>query len=190
MKKTIYTSLLITLLVSIPSYASVSLTKNDDKTLSSEVIKSGNNKGIIDINIQEHQQFDITDDGKYIGTIIPARGFYKNYYPLCFIGWSTDKKTVSDIVSSIGQGYFELSLCSKLDAVGKIDEAGRTFIGFVYTVGLRDRYSQNYFLIELDKYKRIIEDKSQLIEKFQNDSKKKSIADLKNNIKKIDEELQ
>ncbi|GAB7199965.1 hypothetical protein [Dickeya oryzae] len=154
MKKTIYTSLLITLLVSIPSYASVSLTKNDDKTLSSAVIKSGNNKGIIDINIQEHQQFDITEDGKYIGTIIPARGFYKNYYPLCFIGWSTDKKTVSNIVSSIGQGYFELSLCSKLDAVGKIDEAGRTFIGFVYTVGLRDRYSQNYFLIELDKEKK------------------------------------
>ncbi|QYM93550.1 hypothetical protein [Dickeya zeae] len=187
MKKAIYTSVLITLLASISSYASVSLTKNDDKTLSSEVIKSGNNKGIIDINIQEHQQFDITDDGKYIGTIIPARGFYKNYYPLCFIGWSTDKKTVSNIVSSIGQGYFELSLCSKLDAVGKIDEAGRTFIGFVYTVGLRDRYSQNYFLIELDKEKRTIVDKSQLIEKFQNDSEKKSIADLRRDIKKIDE---
>ncbi|MEI7346658.1 hypothetical protein [Dickeya chrysanthemi] len=187
MKKTIYTSLFITLLASIPSYASVNLIKSDDKTLSSEVIKSGNNKGIVDISIQENQQFDITDSGKHIGTIIPARGFYKNYYPLCFIGWSTDKKTISKIIPSIGQGYFELSHCSKLDAIGKIEEKGRTFIGFVYTVGLRDRYAQNYFLIELDKEKRTIEDKSQLIEKFQNNSEKKNIAVLKNDIKKIEE---
>ncbi|QIZ48493.1 hypothetical protein [Dickeya zeae] len=189
MKKTI-SSLLITLLASMPLYASVNLIKNNDKNLSNEIVKVGNKKGIIDISVQNEQKFDLIDNGEYIGTIIPARGFYKNYYPLCFIGWSTDKKTVSNIVSSIGQGYFELSLCSKLDAVGKIDEAGRTFIGFVYTVGLRDRYSQNYFLIELDKEKKTIEDKSQLIEKFQNDSEKKSIADLKKDIKKIDEKSQ
>ncbi|ACT05455.1 hypothetical protein Dd1591_0573 [Dickeya chrysanthemi Ech1591] len=187
MKKAIYTSVLITLLASIPSYASVNLIKSDDETLSSEIIKSGNDKEIIDISIQDNQQFDIIDDGKYIGTIIPARGFYNNDKPLCFIGWSTDKKTISKIIPSIGQGYFELSLCSKLDAIGKIEEKGRTFIGFVYTVGLRDRYAQNYFLIELDKEKRTIEDKSQLIEKLQNNSDKKNIADLKNDIKKIEE---
>ncbi|ANE74857.1 hypothetical protein [Dickeya solani] len=187
MKKIAHASLLIALLVSLQAYASINLIKNEDKTLSSEVIKYGNKKGLVDIKPQSDQSFDIIDDGKYIGTIIPAKGFHKNYYPLCFIGWSTDKKTISKIILSIGQGYFELSLCSKLDAIGKIEEKGRTFIGFVYTVGLRDRYAQNYFLIELNREKRTIEDKSQLIEKFQNDSEKKSIADLRRDIKKIDE---
>ncbi|AIR70617.1 hypothetical protein [Dickeya fangzhongdai] len=187
MKKIALASLFMTLLVSFHSNATINLIKNEDKTLSSEIIKEGNSKGIIEISIQDNQQFDITDDGKYIGTIIPAKGFHNNYDPLCFIGWSTDKKTISKIIPSIGQGYFELSLCSKLDAIGKIEEKGRAFIGFVYTVGLRDRYAQNYFLIELNKEKITIEDKSQLIEKFQNDSEKKSIADLRRDIKKIDE---
>ncbi|ATZ95877.1 hypothetical protein [Dickeya fangzhongdai] len=190
MKKIACTSLLIALLASLQSKASISLVKNEDQALSNEVVKYGNARGVVDIKSQSEQSFDIIEDGKYIGTIVPAKGFHKNYYPLCFIGWSTDKKTISDIVPSIGQGSFELSLCSTLDGVGKIEEKERTFIGFVYTVGLRDRYAQNYFLIELNKGNKTIEDKSQLIERFQNDSEKKSIADLRKDIKKIDKRKQ
>ncbi|GAB7204462.1 hypothetical protein OS21_09510 [Dickeya oryzae] len=89
------------------------------------------------------------------------------------------KKEISNIVPSIGQGDFENSTCLSLDAVGKIDVRDKTFIGFVYTVGLRDRRAKNYFLIEIDKENRILIDKSILIDSLQNNGDKKSITMLR-----------
>lgn len=65
--------------------------------------------GIDQIKIDNGQSFDITENGKYLGTLIPAEGYYRKYNPLCFIGWSIDKKEISNIVQSIGQGDFENS---------------------------------------------------------------------------------
>ncbi|WP_430393553.1 hypothetical protein [Dickeya dianthicola] len=136
---------------------------------------------------KKDQTFNISENGKYIGTIVPAEGYYNNIEPLCFIGWSSDNKNISDIKISIGRGFFETVTCLSLDAVGKIEVKGKTFIGFVYTVALRDRTSQNYFLLELDKDRKTITDVSNTIEKLQFYSEKKSIIDLK---KHLEENLQ
>ncbi|WKV49686.1 hypothetical protein [Dickeya fangzhongdai] len=174
------------LIIPLQSYASFRLAKNNEITLIKKTIEDANQRGIVDIKIQEEQIFDITENNKNIGTIIPGKGFYKNYYPVCFISWSTDKKTISNIVLSMGNGDFEFSQCEGLDALGKIESAGKTFIGFVYSVGLPDdRTEQNYFLLELDQDKRAITDKSKLVEALQNTNEIKSISAIRKHLKKL-----
>ncbi|KHN57227.1 hypothetical protein OI70_10970 [Dickeya fangzhongdai] len=178
--------LLIMITISLQSYASINLVKSSEESLIKKTIEDANQRGIVDIKIQEEQIFNITENNKNIGTIIPGKGFYKNDYPVCFISWSTDKKTISNIVLSMGNGDFEFSQCESLDALGKIESAGKTFIGFVYSVGLPDdRTEQNYFLLELDQDKRAIADKSKLIEPLQNTNEIKSIAAIRKHLKKV-----
>ncbi|ACT05454.1 hypothetical protein Dd1591_0572 [Dickeya chrysanthemi Ech1591] len=176
MKKILAT---ITLSMSLQAYASIILTPIDGSHLLSPLSIKAQPLGLDQIKIDNGQSFDITENGKYLGTLISAEGYYKKYNPLCFIGWSTDKKEISNIVPSIGQGDFENSTCLSLDAVGKIDVSDKTYIGFVYTVGLRDRQAKNYFLLELDKDKRTIVDKSTVVDELQNNGDKKSIAMLR-----------
>ncbi|MCA7013494.1 hypothetical protein LF934_12690 [Dickeya dadantii] len=170
---------IITLSMSLQAHASITLTPIDSSNLLSQVSMKAQPLGIDQIKIDNGQSFDITENGKYLGTLIPAEGYYRKYNPLCFIGWSIDKKEISNIVPSIGQGDFENSICLSFDAVGKIEVKEKTYIGFVYTVGLIDRRAKNYFLIELDKDKRTITDKSTLIDSLQNNSDKKSISMLR-----------
>ncbi|MCO7253694.1 hypothetical protein KSI86_05910 [Dickeya oryzae] len=167
------------ILLSFQSYASINLKKPEPIDFSRQLTEKATPLEISDISIEKNQVFEIERDGIYIGTLIPAEGYYKKYNPLCFIGWSTDKKEISNIVPSIGQGDFENSTCLSLDAVGKIDVRDKTFIGFVYTVGLRDRRAKNYFLIEIDKDKKTITDKSTIVDELQNNGEKKSIASLR-----------
>ncbi|WP_219951912.1 hypothetical protein [Dickeya zeae] len=182
MKKTL---LLIMLTVSLQSHAAISLVKNNDTSLMKTTIEDANKRGIVDIKIQEEQAFYVNENNNNIGTIIPGKGFYKNYYPVCFISWSTDKKTISNIVLSMGNGDFEFSQCENLDAVGKIESAGKTFIGFVYSVGLPDdRTEKNYFLLEIDKNKKTIIDKSNIVEDLQNTDEIKSITAIRKHLKK------
>ncbi|MBP2848498.1 hypothetical protein [Dickeya oryzae] len=182
MKKTL---LLIMLTVSLQSHAAISLVKNNDASLMKTTIEDANKRGIVDIKIQEEQAFDVNENNNNIGTIIPGKGFYKNYYPVCFISWSTDKKTISNIVLSMGNGDFEFSQCENLDAVGKIESAGKTFIGFVYSVGLPDdRTEKNYFLLEIDKNKKTITDKSNIVDALQNTDEIKSITAIRKHLKK------
>ncbi|MEM0671731.1 hypothetical protein AAHA48_00860 [Dickeya oryzae] len=182
MKKTL---LLIMLTVSLQSHAAISLVKNNDASLMKTTIEDANKRGIVDIKIQEEQSFDVNENNSNIGTIIPGKGFYKNYYPVCFISWSTDKKTISNIVLSMGNGDFEFSQCENLDAVGKIESAGKTFIGFVYSVGLPDdRTEKNYFLLEIDKNKKTITDKSNIVDALQNTDEIKSITAIRKHLKK------
>ncbi|QYM93553.1 hypothetical protein [Dickeya zeae] len=177
--------LLIMLTVSLQSHAAISLVKNSDASLMKTTIEDANKRGIVDIKIQEEQAFDVNENNNNIGTIIPGKGFYKNYYPVCFISWSTDKKTISNIVLSMGNGDFEFSQCENLDAVGKIESAGKTFIGFVYSVGLPDdRTEKNYFLLEIDKNKKTIIDKSNIVEDLQNTDEIKSITAIRKHLKK------
>ncbi|MCL6404726.1 hypothetical protein EXT70_03350 [Dickeya dadantii] len=178
---------ILTLIIPLSSYSTIKLTKINDSSILKKLIIKGQASDISRIKIQKDQTFDISEDGKYIGTIVPAEGYYNNIEPLCFIGWSSDNKNISDIKVSIGRGFFETVTCLSLDAVGKIEVKGKTFIGFVYTVALRDRTSQNYFLLELDKDRRTITDVSNIIEKLQFYSEKKSIIDLK---KYLEENLQ
>ncbi|MEI7347433.1 hypothetical protein [Dickeya chrysanthemi] len=181
--------LLIILTVSLQSYASINLVKSSEDLLIKKTIEDANQRGIIDIKIQEEQIFDINENNKNIGTIIPGKGFYKNYYPVCFISWSTDKKTISNIVLSMGSGDFEFSQCETLDALGKIESAGKVFIGFVYSVGLPDdRTEQNYFLLTLDQDRRAIVDKSKLVEPLQNTNERKSISAIRRHLKKVMED--
>jgi hypothetical protein len=170
---------IITLSISLQTYASITLTPIDSSNLLLQLSIKTQPLGIDQIKIDNGQSFDVTENGKYLGTLIPAEGYYRKYNPLCFIGWSIDKKEISNIVPSIGQGDFENSTCLSLDAVGKIDVSDKTYIGFVYTVGLRDRRAKNYFLIELDKDKITIADKSALVDSLQNNSDEKSIAMLR-----------
>ncbi|MGM3191447.1 hypothetical protein ACS25B_11075 [Dickeya dadantii subsp. dieffenbachiae] len=170
---------IITLSMSLQAHASITLTPIDSSNLLSQVSMKTQPLGIDQIKIDNGQSFDITENGKYLGTLIPAEGYYRKYNPLCFISWSIDKKEISNIVPSIGQGDFENSICLSLDAVGKIEVKEKTYIGFVYTVGLRDRRAKNYFLIELDKDKKTIADKSTLVDSLQNNSDEKSIAILR-----------
>ncbi|ACZ78394.1 hypothetical protein [Dickeya parazeae] len=170
---------IITLSMSLQAHASIMLTPIDSSNLLLQLSIKTQPLGIDQIKIDNGQSFDITENGKYLGTLIPAEGYYRKYNPLCFIGWSIDKKEISNIVQSIGQGDFENSTCLSLDAVGKIDVRDKSFIGFVYTVGLRDRRAKNYFLIEIDKDKKTITDKSTIIDELQNNGKKKSITAIK-----------
>ncbi|MEI7186692.1 hypothetical protein [Dickeya dianthicola] len=86
----------------------------------------------------------------------------------------------------MGNGEFEFSQCEGLDALGKIESAGKTFIGFVYSVGLPDdRTEKNYFLLELDQYKITIADESKLVEALQNTNEIKSIAAIRKHLKKV-----
>ncbi|WP_038911981.1 hypothetical protein [Dickeya dadantii] len=170
---------IITLSISLQAHASITLTPIDSSNLLLQLSIKTQPLGIDQIKIDNGQSFDITENGKYLGTLIPAEGYYRKYNPLCFIGWSIDKKEISNIVPSIGQGDFENSTCLSLDAVGKIDVRKKTYIGFVYTVGLRDRRAKNYFLIELDKDKITIADKNALVDSLQNNSDEKSIAMLR-----------
>ncbi|WP_226067362.1 hypothetical protein [Dickeya zeae] len=176
MKKILAT---ITLSMSLQAYASIILTPIDGSHLLSTLSIKAQPLEVEQIEIHNSQSFDVIENGKYIDSLIPAEGYYKKYNPLCFIGWSTDKKEISNIVPSIGQGDFENSTCLSLDAVGKIDVRDKTFIGFVYTIGLRDRRAKNYFLIEIDKENRTIIDKSILIDSLQNNGNKKSITMLR-----------
>ncbi|GAB7195102.1 hypothetical protein [Dickeya oryzae] len=176
MKKTLA---IIALSMSLQVHASITLIPTDSRHLLLSLSVKTQSLDVEQIKIHESQSFDIIENGKYIGSLIPAEGYYKKYNPLCFIGWSTDKKEISNIVPSIGQGDFENSTCLSLDAVGKIDVRDKTFIGFVYTVGLRDRRAKNYFLIEIDKENRILIDKSILIDSLQNNGDKKSITMLR-----------
>ncbi|MGM3191450.1 hypothetical protein ACS25B_11090 [Dickeya dadantii subsp. dieffenbachiae] len=179
--------ILISIIISFSLHASIKLTKNITDNFEKNTAINSGSSDISRIKIQKDQTFDISEDGKYIGTIVPAEGYYNNIEPLCFIGWSSDNKNISDIKVSIGRGFFETVTCLSLDAVGKIEVKGKTFIGFVYTVALRDRTSQNYFLLELDKDRKTITDVSNIIEKLQFYSEKKSIIDLK---KYLEENLQ
>ncbi|AJC67695.1 hypothetical protein [Dickeya zeae] len=176
MKKTLA---IIALSMSLQVHASITLIPTDSRHLLLSLSVKTQSLDVEQIKIHESQSFDIIENGKYIGSLIPAEGYYKKYNPLCFIGWSTDKKEISNIVPSIGQGDFENSTCLSLDAVGKIDVRDKTFIGFVYTVGLRDRRAKNYFLIEVDKDKKTITDKSAIVDELQNNGEKKSIASLR-----------
>ncbi|WP_038906467.1 hypothetical protein [Dickeya zeae] len=171
------------ILLSFQSYASINLKKPEPIDFSRQLTEKATPLEISDISIEKNQVFEIERDGIYIGTLIPAEGYYKKYNPLCFIGWSTDKKEISNIVPSIGQGDFENSTCLSLDAVGKIDVRDKTFIGFVYTVGLRDRRAKNYFLIEINKDKKTITDKSTIVDELQNNGEKKSITAIKKYLK-------
>ncbi|AYH49529.1 hypothetical protein B6N31_18695 [Dickeya fangzhongdai] len=170
---------ILILIIPLNSYSTIRLTQNDDSSILNNLITKGQLSKINRIKIQKGQTFDISENGKYIGTIVPAEGYYNNIEPLCFIGWSSDNKNISDIKISIGRGFFETVTCLSLDAIRKIEVKGKTFIGFVYTVALRDRTSQNYFLLELDKERKTITDVSNTIEKLQFYSEKKSIIDLK-----------
>ncbi|UUE09405.1 hypothetical protein NMX13_17390 [Dickeya zeae] len=171
--------------ISWQSHAAISLVKNNDASLMKTTIEDANKRGIVDIKIQEEQAFDVNENNNNIGTIIPGKGFYKNYYPVCFISWSTDKKTISNIVLSMGNGNFEFSQCENLDAVGKIESAGKTLIGFVYSVGLPDdRTEKNYFLLEIDKNKKTITDKSNIVDALQNTDEIKSITAIRKYLKK------
>ncbi|WP_238550817.1 hypothetical protein [Dickeya chrysanthemi] len=177
------------MVISLQSYASINLLKNNEESLIKQAIENANQRGIVDMKIQENQVFDINENNNTIGTIIPGKGFYKNYYPVCFVSWSTDKKTISNIILSMGNGDFEFSQCETLDALGKIESAGKVFIGFVYSVGLPDdRTEQNYFLLELDQDKRVIVDKSKLVEPLQNTNERKSIAAIRKHLKKVMED--
>ncbi|WOA53141.1 hypothetical protein [Dickeya solani] len=178
---------ILILIISSRSYAAIQLDKTHDNSALQKLLIKNQPSDISRIKIQKDQTFDIRENGKYIGTIVPAEGYYNNIEPLCFIGWSSDNKNISDIKVSIGRGFFETVTCLSLDAVGKIEVKGKTFIGFVYTVALRDRTSQNYFLLELDKDRKTITDVSNIIEKLQFYSEKKSIVDLK---KYLEENLQ
>lgn len=178
---------IITLSISLQSHASITLTPIDSGNLLSQLSMKTQPLGIDQIKIDNGQSFDVTGNGKYLGTLIPAEGYYRKYNPLCFIGWSIDKKEISNIVPSIGQGDFENSTCLSLDAVGKIDVSDKTYIGFVYTVGLRDRRAKNYFLLELDKDKRTIVDKSTVIDELQNNGEKKSITALRKHLENTKE---
>ncbi|MCA7000367.1 hypothetical protein [Dickeya solani] len=170
---------IITLSMSLQAHASITLTPIDSSNLLLQLSIKTQPLGIDQIKIDKGQSFDIIENGKYLSTLIPAEGYYRKYNPLCFIGWSIDKKEISNIVPSIGQGDFENSTCLSLDAVGKIDVSDKTYIGFVYTVGLRDRRAKNYFLLELGKNKRTIVDKSTVIDELQNNGEKKSIFALR-----------
>ncbi|WKV49685.1 hypothetical protein [Dickeya fangzhongdai] len=174
---------ILILIIPLSSYSTIKLTKIHDNNILNNLIIKGQPSEISRIKIQKDQTFNISENGKYIGTIVPAEGYYNNIEPLCFIGWSSDNKNISDIKISIGRGFFETVTCLSLDAVGKIEVKGKTFIGFVYTVALRDRTSQNYFLLELDKERKKITDVSNTIEKLQFYSEKKSIIDLKKYLK-------
>ncbi|WP_407321845.1 hypothetical protein [Dickeya ananatis] len=176
MKKTLA---IIALSMSLQVHASITLIPTDSRHLLLALSVKTQSLDVEQIKIHDSQSFDIIENGKYIGSLIPAEGYYKKYNSLCFIGWSTDKKEISNIIPSIGQGDFENSTCLSLDAVGKIDVRDKTFIGFVYTVGLRDRRAKNYFLIELNKENRTIIDKSILIDSLQNNGNKKSITMLR-----------
>ncbi|WKV49687.1 hypothetical protein [Dickeya fangzhongdai] len=178
---------IIILSISLQSYASITLTPIDSSNLLSLVSIKTQPLGIGQIKIQKGQSFNIIENEEYIGTLIPAEGYYKKYNPMCFIGWSVDKKDISNIVQSIGQGDFENSICLNLDAVGKIEVREKTYIGFVYTVGLRDRRAKNYFVLELDKEKRIIIDRSTIVDTLQNNGEKKSIAALRKYLENIKE---
>ncbi|MEI7186691.1 hypothetical protein [Dickeya dianthicola] len=173
------------LIIPLSSYSTIRLTKTYDSSILNNLITKGQLSKISRLKIQKDQTFDISENGKYIGTIVPAEGYYNNIEPLCFIGWSSDNKNISDIKISIGRGFIETVTCLSLDAIGKIEVKGKTFIGFVYTVALRDRTSQNYFLLELDKEKQTtidvsnIIDASNIIEKLQFHSEKKNIIDLR-----------
>ncbi|MEI7346659.1 hypothetical protein [Dickeya chrysanthemi] len=171
--------ILAIIILSLQAHASITLTPIDSSNLLLQLSIKTQPLGLDQIKIDNGQSFDITENGKYLGTLISAEGYYKKYNPLCFIGWSTDKKEISNIVPSIGQGDFENSTCLSLDAVGKIDVSDKTYIGFVYTVGLRDRRAKNYFLLELNKENRTIIDKSILIDSLQNSGDNKSIAMLR-----------
>ncbi|UUE09406.1 hypothetical protein NMX13_17395 [Dickeya zeae] len=175
--------IVIMLAMPFSSYSTVTLTKSHDSDILSKLITRSQSSEITDVKIQKNHIFDISEDGRYLGTILPAEGYYNDIEPLCFIGWSSDRKDVSDIKISIGRGFFETVTCLSLDAVGKIEVKGRTFIGFVYTVALRDRTAQNYFLLELDKERKAIIDVSNTIEKLQLYSEKKSIIDLRKYLK-------
>lgn len=165
--------------ISLQAYASITLMPIDSNNLLSLVSLKSQLLEIDQIKIHKGQSFNIIENEEYIGTLIPAKGYYKKYNPICFIGWSVDKKDISNIVQSIGQGDFENSICLNLDAVGKIEVREKTYIGFVYTVGLRDRRAKNYFVLELDKEKRTIIDKSTIVDTLQNNGEKKSIATLR-----------
>lgn len=165
--------------ISLQAYASITLMPIDSNNLLSLVSLKSQPLEIDQIKIHKGQSFNIIENEEYIGTLIPAKGYYKKYNPICFIGWSVDKKDISNIVQSIGQGDFENSICLNLDAVGKIEVREKTYIGFVYTVGLRDRRAKNYFVLELDKEKRTIIDKSTIVDTLQNNGEKKSIATLR-----------
>ncbi|WP_350312787.1 hypothetical protein OHJ28_19590 [Dickeya fangzhongdai] len=175
------------LTLSFQSYASINLKKADNVDFSRQLSEKAEPLEINDIKIKKDQTFEIEKDGIYIGTLVPAEGYYKKYNPICFIGWSVDKKDISNIVQSIGQGDFENSICLNLDAVGKIEVREKTYIGFVYTVGLRDRRAKNYFVLELDKEKRTIIDKSTIVDTLQNNGEKKSIAALRKYLENIKE---
>ncbi|NAT77743.1 hypothetical protein HKX68_15585 [Dickeya dadantii] len=182
-------SMIFFMVISLQSYASINLIKNNEDSLIKQAIEDANKRGIVDIKIQEEQVFDINENNKNVGTIIPGKGFYKNYHPVCFISWSTDKKTISNIVFSMGNGDFEFSQCETLDALGKIESAGKIFIGFVYSVGLPDdRTEQNYFLLALDQDRRAIVDKSKLVEPLQNTNERKSISAIRRHLKKVMED--
>ncbi|QOL15953.1 hypothetical protein HGI48_18175 [Dickeya dianthicola] len=182
-------SMIFFMVISLQSYASINLVKNNEESLIKQTIKDANQRGIIDIKIHKDQIFDVNENNNNIGTIIPGKGFYKNYHPVCFISWSTDKKTISNIVLSMGNGDFEFSQCETLDALGKIESAGKIFIGFVYSVGLPDdRTEQNYFLLELDQDRRAIVDKSKLVESLQNTNERKSISTIRRHLKKVMED--
>ncbi|MGM3160733.1 hypothetical protein ACS25C_08100 [Dickeya undicola] len=169
----------IILSASLQAHASIMLAPMDGNHLLSQSATKIQHLGIDQIKIHKGQSFNIIENEEYIGTLIPAEGYYNKYNPLCFIGWSIDKKEISNIIQSIGQDDFENSICLSLDAVGKIEVKEKTYIGFVYTVGLRNRRAKNYFLLELDKDKKTIIDKSTLVDSLQNNGDKKSIAMLR-----------
>ncbi|UGA50456.1 MULTISPECIES: hypothetical protein [Dickeya] len=173
--------------ISLQAYASITLMPIDSNNLLSLVSLKSQLLEIDQIKTHKGQSFNIIENEEYIGTLIPAKGYYKKYNPMCFIGWSVDKKNISNIVQSIGQGDFENSICLNLDAVGKIEVREKTYIGFVYTVGLRDRRAKNYFVLELDKEKRTIIDKSTIVDTLQNNGEKKSIAALRKYLENFEE---
>ncbi|WP_238556060.1 hypothetical protein [Dickeya sp. NCPPB 3274] len=183
MKKILTT--IIILSASLQAHASITLAPMDGNHLLSQSATKTQHLGIDQIKINKGQSFDIIESDKYIGTLIPAEGYYNQYNPLCFIGWSIDKREISNIIQSIGQGDFENSICLSLDAVGKIEVKDKTYIGLVYTVGLRDRRAKNYFLLELDKEKRTIVDKSTLVDSLQNNGEKKALRCSENIFLKI-----
>ncbi|GAB7204461.1 hypothetical protein OS21_09500 [Dickeya oryzae] len=89
MKKTLA---IIALSMSLQVHASITLIPTDSRHLLLSLSVKTQSLDVEQIKIHESQSFDIIENGKYIGSLIPAEGYYKKYNPLCFIGWSTDKK--------------------------------------------------------------------------------------------------
>ncbi|MFG6076020.1 hypothetical protein [Erwinia sp. OPT-41] len=81
------------------------------------------------------QTFAVRDSGHLLGVMVPGKGLLRADMNACFIGWSRDGESLTNLVPTIGFNRFDGEACEDVKGVGVISSPGdrEVKIAVIYT---------------------------------------------------------